>query len=159
MRVDIPARYTTANSNGKQRHCRTQVRLPRNEEQRHGGERAANEQICACHRSAPAFGVELGEHQGNGRLRKLGRLEVERSEIDPPPRSTTHIAEEEDVEEKRDDAEIDEMRPVGKRPVVDAQADEKGSHPEQNGVDLGDVNLGRASGCTVDLRQADHTEG
>jgi hypothetical protein len=71
--------------------------------------------------AAAALTEELGENERQRRLGEFRGLEVERTEIDPASRSTAHDAEEEHEDQQADDAQIEEVRLVGERSIVEAQ--------------------------------------
>ncbi len=103
MRIGMPATYATAKTDRDQRDRRAEIRLPRDDEERDGGQRAGDQQIAARDRAAAALAEELGEHQRDRRLGELRRLQVERPEVDPAPRSAAHDAEEQHVDEQGED--------------------------------------------------------
>ena len=71
---------------------------------------------------APLFAEHLREHQREHRLGELRRLQVEGPEIDPAPRSAAHRPEKQHADEQDHHREIDPVRLVGERSVVDAEA-------------------------------------
>jgi hypothetical protein len=100
----------------------------------------------------------LGEHERQGGLGELRRLQVEGPKIDPAPRPPAYRAEEQHVYEQHGNPDVHPMGPIGERAVVDRQADEEGRQAQQDAVDLRDVE-GATAGGAVDLRDADHAEG
>ena len=97
IRIGMPATNATAKHDRDERHRRAEVRLPRDEEQRNGGERARDGEVVARDGAAAALAEELREHQRDRRLGELRRLQVERPQIDPAPRTAAHGAEEQHV--------------------------------------------------------------
>ena len=63
IRIGMPGHECHGEEHGQQRDGRAEVRLPRDDEQRHGRDRAGNQQVDARHDAAAAVAEELGEHQ------------------------------------------------------------------------------------------------
>jgi len=59
MRIGIPATYAMAKPTGMSVTAVPEVRLPRDEQERDGGERARDGEVLARDRAAPAFAEEL----------------------------------------------------------------------------------------------------
>jgi hypothetical protein len=130
-----------------------EVRLARDEHQRHGRNGACDQQVAPADAATTALGEELRQHERQRRLGEFGRLQVEGAEIDPAPRPAAHDAEEEHVDEQENDTAVDEVRLVGERAVVDRETDRQRHQPQHDAVDLRDVDAARATRGAVDVGQ------
>ena len=117
-----------------------------------------DQQVARRRRAAAVLAEELRQHERDADLGEFRGLEVEGpSEIQrrAPPADR---AEEQHVDRAGEQGEIDEMRLVGQRAVVDRQADREGDRPDDDRVHLR-RRQPPAAGGAVDHRHADEARG
>ena len=122
----------------QQRDRRAEVRFLRDERQREEREHAADGEIGPRGRAA-VFAEELGEDERHADLREFRRLQIESVERDPPARPHLHGPEEHDVQQQREHADVDEMRLVRERAVIERERDDHCGEAEHDGVHLRDM--------------------
>ena len=123
-----------------QRHGRAEVGFLRDERERDAGQGTTDGEIGPGRRP-PILAEELGEDQRDADLGELGRLQVEEPQANPAPGPHLHGAEEHDVDEEREQADVNEMGFVGERPVVERQHEPHGRQPDDNGIELRGVQV------------------
>ena len=143
---------------GHQGYGRAQIRLLRNQREGNEGQPAAD---CEVHprRRAAILAEELGEHQGDSHLSELGRLKVDEFQENPAARAHLHMAEKQDVDEQREEADVNQVRLVGEGAVVEGDREHHRTQADRDGVELRDVHARRGAGRgRIGRRAVDHHE-
>jgi hypothetical protein len=142
----------------QQRGRRAQIGLARDDQERHRRQSGGNEKIVVGERRTPFFAEHLGQHQRQRGLGELRRLQVERAEIEPAARSAAHLSEEQHADEQDHHRQIDPVRLVGERAIVDAHRKAHRDQPDPERVNLGPVDAAGAAGGAEDHREADRAD-
>ncbi len=137
-----PGQISHRKQHRHERHGRAEIRFLGDERERQARQGARNGEVDPGRR-APILAEELRQHERHADLRELRRLQVERAERNPAPRPHLHVAHEEDVEQGRQQADVDQMGLVGERPVVDRQRHQHRADPEHDRIELRHVEMRR----------------
>jgi hypothetical protein len=149
-----PGQISHGEKNRHQRDRGAEIGLLVDQHERNQREDAADREV-APGRSAAVFAEELGQHERDGDLGELGRLQVEARERNPPPGAHHGGAEEQHVDQQRQDGEVDQVRLVGERAIVQAQRHHHHGQAEDDGVDLRNVHV-RHRPRRIGRRAVDH---
>jgi hypothetical protein len=76
-----------------------EIRLARDEQHRHRDQQRAQHEVAQVDRRFLAMEIP-GEHQRQGQLHHLGRLEARHADVQPAPRAVYHVAEEGDRDQE-----------------------------------------------------------
>ena len=142
---------------GSERDGGPEIGLARDEDERHRRQEACDQQVARRRRAAPVLAEELREHQRHADLGEFRRLKVEGPQRNPAARAAGRRAEEQHVDEQPQQRQVDEMRLVGQRAVVDRQADREGGRANDDRVDLR-RRQPPAAGRAVDHRNTDRRQ-
>ena len=94
----------------------------------------------SVHDGAPRFSPKnLASTSATPTLANSDGCRLKTPERNPAPRAHLHRAEEHDVDQQRQQADVDQVRLVGERPVVERQHEQHRAQAEHDRVELRDV--------------------
>ncbi len=146
----------------QQRHRRAEVRFL-GDQVRTAGSVSTPPMARSVHVGAPRFSPKnLASTSATPTLANSDGCRLKPAERDPAARAHLHVAEEQDVEQQREQPDVDEVRLVGEGAVVERQHEHHRAQAEDDGVELRDVQArhraGRIRGRAVDHRDAERAE-
>ncbi len=131
-----PGQVGDTDVDGHERDRRAQIGLPRDEQERHGDEHAADEEVGHRPAAPAAFPVEGCQHERQRQAGELRGLQADERQRDPAARSAAHRPEERHVQQQQHERGVDEERALGQRAVVDRHARRHDREADRQRVEL-----------------------